>query len=105
MYKGRLHNGEQVAVKVQRPFVLETVTVDLFLVRWVFGPSMSPEHMHTLLPFSMDSQLPSTPAMHAGTFVVSCCDVSPILRSSSLDWFSLEQDPHTHFTVCFAHYI
>ena len=33
VYKGRLHSGEQVAVKVQRPFVLETVTVDLFLVR------------------------------------------------------------------------
>lgn len=33
VYRGRLHNGEQVAVKVQRPFVLETVTVDLFLVR------------------------------------------------------------------------
>lgn len=33
VYRGRLHSGEQVAVKVQRPFVLETVTVDLFLVR------------------------------------------------------------------------
>ena len=36
VYKGRLHSGEQVAVKVQRPFVLETVTVDLFLVRLAF---------------------------------------------------------------------
>lgn len=34
MYRGRLHSGEEVAVKVQRPFVLETVTVDLFLVRY-----------------------------------------------------------------------
>ncbi|KAL3162499.1 hypothetical protein ABBQ32_010159 [Trebouxia sp. C0010 RCD-2024] len=32
VYRGRLHSGEEVAVKVQRPFVLETVTVDLFLV-------------------------------------------------------------------------
>ncbi|XP_043706526.1 uncharacterized protein sll0005-like [Telopea speciosissima] len=34
VYKGRLiENGELVAVKVQRPFVLETVTVDLFVIR------------------------------------------------------------------------
>ncbi|CAH2052855.1 unnamed protein product, partial [Thlaspi arvense] len=33
VYKGRLkENGDLVAVKVQRPFVLETVTVDLFVV-------------------------------------------------------------------------
>ena len=33
MYKGKLKTGEEVAVKVQRPFVLETVTVDLFIIR------------------------------------------------------------------------
>jgi hypothetical protein len=33
VYKGRLHTGEEVAVKVQRPYVLETVTVDLFIIR------------------------------------------------------------------------
>ncbi|KAM1574899.1 hypothetical protein ACFX10_031379 [Malus domestica] len=34
VYKGRLkENGDLVAVKVQRPFVLETVTVDLFVIR------------------------------------------------------------------------
>ncbi|XP_031482683.1 uncharacterized protein LOC116252511 [Nymphaea colorata] len=34
VYKGRLReNGDVVAVKVQRPFVLETVTVDLFIIR------------------------------------------------------------------------
>lgn len=34
VYKGRLkETGELVAVKVQRPFVLETVTVDLFIIR------------------------------------------------------------------------
>lgn len=34
MYKGRLkENGDLVAVKVQRPFVLETVTIDLFIIR------------------------------------------------------------------------
>ncbi|CAN1242649.1 Uncharacterized protein sll0005 [Linum perenne] len=34
VYKGRLkETGELVAVKVQRPFVLETVTVDLFVIR------------------------------------------------------------------------
>ncbi|BBN12396.1 aarF domain-containing kinase [Marchantia polymorpha subsp. ruderalis] len=34
VYKGRLlETGEVVAVKVQRPYVLETVTVDLFIIR------------------------------------------------------------------------
>ncbi|KAK9838371.1 hypothetical protein WJX81_007765 [Elliptochloris bilobata] len=33
VYKGRLKNGDVVAVKVQRPYVLETVTIDLFIVR------------------------------------------------------------------------
>ncbi|KAL1330358.1 hypothetical protein HN51_047598 [Arachis hypogaea] len=34
VYKGRLReNGDLVAVKVQRPFVLETVTIDLFIIR------------------------------------------------------------------------
>ncbi|KDP20323.1 hypothetical protein JCGZ_06409 [Jatropha curcas] len=34
VYKGRLkENGDIVAVKVQRPFVLETVTIDLYIIR------------------------------------------------------------------------
>eukprot|EP00232_Nephroselmis_pyriformis_P025088 CAMPEP_0182856256 /NCGR_PEP_ID=MMETSP0034_2-20130328/2323_1 /TAXON_ID=156128 /ORGANISM="Nephroselmis pyriformis, Strain CCMP717" /LENGTH=708 /DNA_ID=CAMNT_0024987311 /DNA_START=113 /DNA_END=2235 /DNA_ORIENTATION=- len=33
VYKGRLKTGEQVAVKVQRPYVLETVTIDLYILR------------------------------------------------------------------------
>lgn len=48
MYKGKLRTtGEDVAVKVQRPFVLETVSLDLYLLRnlglqlrkvgWVLG--------------------------------------------------------------------
>jgi aarF domain-containing kinase len=34
VYKGKLiETGEDVAVKVQRPYVLETVTIDLFIIR------------------------------------------------------------------------
>lgn len=33
VYKGKLKTGEQVAVKIQRPYVLETVTIDLFILR------------------------------------------------------------------------
>ena len=33
VYKGRLPAGDIVAVKVQRPYVLETVTIDLFIIR------------------------------------------------------------------------
>lgn len=35
VYRGTLHTGEDVAVKVQRPGVLETVTVDLYVLRKV----------------------------------------------------------------------
>ena len=35
VYKGKLKTGEIVAVKVQRPYVLETVTVDLYIIRTV----------------------------------------------------------------------
>ena len=35
VYKGRLKTGEEVAVKVQRPDVLETVTVDLYIIRYL----------------------------------------------------------------------
>lgn len=38
VYKGRLMSGELVAVKVQRPYVLETVTIDLFILRCLFFP-------------------------------------------------------------------
>lgn len=33
VYKGKLKTGEDVAVKVQRPGVLETVTIDLYVIR------------------------------------------------------------------------
>ena len=33
VYKGKLMTGEEVAVKVQRPYVVETVTIDLFIIR------------------------------------------------------------------------
>lgn len=33
VYKGRLKTGETVAVKVQRPYVVETVSIDLFIIR------------------------------------------------------------------------
>ncbi|XP_020260832.1 uncharacterized protein LOC109837133 [Asparagus officinalis] len=34
VYKGRLkENGDLVSIKVQRPFVLETMTIDLFIIR------------------------------------------------------------------------
>jgi aarF domain-containing kinase len=35
VYKGKLKTGEIVAVKVQRPGVLETVTVDLYIIRMI----------------------------------------------------------------------
>lgn len=41
VYKGRLHSGEEVAIKVQRPNLIPTLTLDLYLMRWgarFFGP-------------------------------------------------------------------
>ncbi|NET51844.1 MAG: AarF/ABC1/UbiB kinase family protein, partial [Merismopedia sp. SIO2A8] len=37
VYKARLRSGETVAVKVQRPNLLPTLTLDLFLMRWTAG--------------------------------------------------------------------
>lgn len=34
VYRARLHTGEEVAVKVQRPGLLPILTLDLFLMRW-----------------------------------------------------------------------
>lgn len=34
VYRARLHTGEDVAVKVQRPNLLPTITLDLYLMRW-----------------------------------------------------------------------
>ncbi|NJK28135.1 MAG: AarF/ABC1/UbiB kinase family protein [Coleofasciculaceae cyanobacterium SM2_3_26] len=34
VYRGRLHTGEDVAVKVQRPNLKPLLTLDLFLMRW-----------------------------------------------------------------------
>ncbi|KAF3885296.1 MULTISPECIES: ABC1 kinase family protein [Nostocales] len=33
VYKGRLHTGEEVAVKVQRPDLRESITIDLYILR------------------------------------------------------------------------
>lgn len=37
VYKARLHNGEEVAVKVQRPNLRPVLTLDLYLMRWAAG--------------------------------------------------------------------
>jgi predicted unusual protein kinase regulating ubiquinone biosynthesis (AarF/ABC1/UbiB family) len=37
VYRARLHTGEEVAVKVQRPNLLPTLTLDLYLMRWAAG--------------------------------------------------------------------
>ncbi len=37
VYRARLHTGEEVAVKVQRPNLKPTLTLDLYLMRWAAG--------------------------------------------------------------------
>ncbi|HBB31705.1 MAG TPA: hypothetical protein DDZ80_31740 [Cyanobacteria bacterium UBA8803] len=37
VYHAFLHSGEEVAVKVQRPNLLPTLTLDLYLMRWAAG--------------------------------------------------------------------
>jgi predicted unusual protein kinase regulating ubiquinone biosynthesis (AarF/ABC1/UbiB family) len=37
VYQAKLHSGEDVAVKVQRPNLLPTITLDLYLMRWAAG--------------------------------------------------------------------
>ncbi|MBD0334956.1 MAG: AarF/ABC1/UbiB kinase family protein [Cyanobacteria bacterium Co-bin13] len=35
VYRGRLHTGEEVAVKVQRPGLAQQITRDLYILRWL----------------------------------------------------------------------
>jgi len=37
VYRATLHSGEEVAVKVQRPNLLPTLTLDLYIMRWIAG--------------------------------------------------------------------
>ncbi|MCG8362605.1 MAG: AarF/ABC1/UbiB kinase family protein [Pseudanabaenales cyanobacterium] len=37
VYQARLHSGDEVAVKVQRPNLVPIITCDLFLMRWAAG--------------------------------------------------------------------
>ncbi len=37
VYRARLHSGEEVAVKVQRPNLRPVLTLDLYLMRWAAG--------------------------------------------------------------------
>ncbi|NET34273.1 MAG: AarF/ABC1/UbiB kinase family protein [Cyanothece sp. SIO1E1] len=37
VYQARLQSGEEVAVKVQRPQLIPTLTLDLYLMRWAAG--------------------------------------------------------------------
>ncbi len=37
VYRARLYNGEEVAVKVQRPNLRPVITLDLYLMRWAAG--------------------------------------------------------------------
>ena len=37
VYQARLHSGEEVAVKVQRPNLIPVISCDLFLMRWAAG--------------------------------------------------------------------
>jgi predicted unusual protein kinase regulating ubiquinone biosynthesis (AarF/ABC1/UbiB family) len=51
VYKARLHTGEQVAVKVQRPNLLPAITRDLYLLRWAAG------WIKPLLPLNLGDNL------------------------------------------------
>jgi predicted unusual protein kinase regulating ubiquinone biosynthesis (AarF/ABC1/UbiB family) len=52
VYKARLHSGEWVAVKVQRPSLVQQLTLDLFLLRWI-STWISP-----YLPLNLGQSLP-----------------------------------------------
>ena len=51
VYKGRLHGGEEVAIKVQRPNLLPVLTLDLYLMRWAAG------WLEPLLPLNLGHDL------------------------------------------------
>jgi predicted unusual protein kinase regulating ubiquinone biosynthesis (AarF/ABC1/UbiB family) len=77
VYKAVLRDtGEEVAVKVQRPGVLETVTVDLFIIRSL---GLFMRRFPAITDVSQPSQpakpaSPSQPAHVVPLLVLVCCD-------------------------------
>ena len=51
VYRGRLYSGEEVAIKVQRPNLLPTLTLDLYLMRW------AAQWLEPLLPVNLGHDL------------------------------------------------
>ena len=52
VYQGRLYNGDEVAIKVQRPHLLPIITCDLFIMRFaarVLGPLLPLNLGHNLI--------------------------------------------------------
>ena len=51
VYKATLYTGEEVAVKVQRPTLVPTLTLDLYIIRWIAG------WVGPLLPLNLGNSL------------------------------------------------
>ncbi len=51
VHKARLHSGEWVAVKIQRPNLLKQLSLDLYLIRWAAG------WLEPLLPLNLGRSL------------------------------------------------
>jgi len=51
VYKATLYTGEEVAVKVQRPTLVPTLTLDLYIMRWIAG------WVGPLLPLNLGNSL------------------------------------------------
>lgn len=51
VYRGRLYNGHEVAIKVQRPYLLPTITCDLFIMR------LAAKRLGPLLPLNLGHNL------------------------------------------------
>lgn len=54
VYRARLHSGELVAVKVQRPYLVSKLSLDLYIIRWIAG------WIAPVLPLNLGYSLPAT---------------------------------------------
>ncbi|MEO0803566.1 MAG: AarF/ABC1/UbiB kinase family protein [Cyanobacteria bacterium J06642_2] len=54
VYRARLHSGELVAVKVQRPYLVSKLSLDLYIIRWIAS------WIAPLLPLNLGYSLPAT---------------------------------------------
>ena len=97
VYRGHLHSGEEVAVKVQRPNLLPVITLDLYLMRWAAG------WLAPLLPLNLGHDLTMI-VDEFGTKLFEEIDYINEGRNAEKFAFNFRNDPHIKVPAIYWRY-